>query len=206
MPYAKKTRGQMIYVSVLLTFGAFLVARELLDHHRNAARLAAFQADPACVTPLAISQPARSALCRDDYAVVTARWSKRRYKHESPDHYLALRVPDGFVDTLRLVGVGSSWRQPLVIEPLSWEASSPGSTFFVRQFAPKDWAHARIIALVGNGTVAWTAGHPVWRDGPSELLFSGELIVGLGVILLIMLGVFGREEVRDEPQAQIRAA
>lgn len=206
MPYAKQTRRQMIYVAILLGFGAFVVVREVLDHHRNAARLAASRTDPACVAPLAISQPARSALCHDESAVVTARWSKHRYKHQSPDYYLALRVPDGFVDTLRLVGVGSSWRQALVIEPSSWEASSPGSTFSVRQFAPKDWAHARIIALVGNGTVAWTSGHPVWRDGPSELLFGGELIVGLGVILLIMLAVYGREEVRHEPEAQIHAA
>lgn len=206
MPYASRTRGQILYISILLGFGALVAVREVLDHHRNSARLAAFRTDPACVAPLAISQPAQSALCHDASAVVTARWSKRRYKKHHPDYYLALRLPDGFVDTLRLVGVGSSWRQPLVIAPSSWDASSPGSTFLVRQFAPKDWAHAHVIALAGNGVTAWTPGHPVWRDGPSELLVMGASIVGLGAILLLILAVYGREEVQEEPPAHIRAA
>ena len=188
----------MAFVSILVAFGVFLVVRELLDHHRNSARLVAFRADPACVAPFPLSQPVGSALCHDVAAVVTARWSRRRTRSRSSDYYLALRVPDGFVDTLKLVGRSSPW-----------ESASPGSALSVRQFAATDWAHARVIALVGDGTAAstaWTSKHPVWRDKPSELLTRGLLIVGLGAVLLIILSLYGRAEEREESQPPFYAA
>jgi len=103
MPYSRRTRGQFIYISVVVAFGAFLVGREVRDHYRNSARLVEFRADSACVAPLTASRPAQSALCHDESAEITARWSRARSRSRSSDYYLALRLSDGFVDTLMLV-------------------------------------------------------------------------------------------------------
>lgn len=197
MPYSPQTRRQLAFVSILVAIGAFFVVREALEHYRNAARLVAFRAAPACMAPFAFSRPAGSALCHDVSAVVTARWSRRRSRSRLSNYYLALRLPDGFVDTVMLVGRASSW-----------ENASLGTTLIVRQFAARDWVHPRVIALVANGTVAstdWTSKHPVWRDKPSELLLRGLLIVALGAILLIMLWVFGRAEEREDSQPRFYA-
>lgn len=198
MPYSPQTRRHMVFVSILVAAGALLVVREGLERHRNSARLVAFRADPACIAPFVFSQSAGSALCHDVSAVVTARWSRRRTRSRSSEHYLALRVPDGFVDTLKLVGA-----------PSPWENAAPGTTLLVRQFAARDWAHARVIALVGNGTAsstAWTSKHPVWRDRASELLIRGVEIVGLGAILLIILWLTGRAEEREDAQPRFYVA
>ncbi len=195
MAYSRRTRGQFLYICLLMAFGVFVLAREVRDDHRNSARLVDFRADSACVAPLASARPMQSPLCHDESAEVTARWSRTRYKSRSRDYYLALRLPDGFVDSLRLVG-----------DSAVWAAAAPRTTFFVRQFAAKDWSHPRVIALVGNGVAAQTSKHPIWRGNHPEFLIRGGAIVGLGTILLIILAVHGREDTPDEARAPARAA
>ena len=146
----------LLVIAVLATIGTFAA---LLAHHNNAARVAAFRADPTCRQDrLSVAPGAPVMSCTIATATIASRWI-HRYKG-SRYYRLAVQPAGGGTDSVELKGS----RDKSV-----WNLATPGSVATVTLFTESPTARRRVTRVTTSTLTAITSWNPEWRDTDSQL-------------------------------------
>jgi hypothetical protein len=174
-PFAPATRSRRESLLLVLIAGlfAFLAVALAVSRAADRSRLALYRADSLCQAPLTSPLAREGSVC----SVELTRVVDRRYSTGKSSSYfgLALRAPDGGIDTVELKGDARR---------LLWSTTPLGASVLVQHFREPGQSRPHVTVVRNYRTVARTAWNPAWH---ADSTIAGITFLGIiaGVALIV---------------------